>query len=61
MMATPIDAVRALRWNYRWRGVWRWCRSRIPAHGDRFGWWMVLAHPSQVVASQRALAEGVTA
>lgn len=60
---TPLHAIRALRWNYRWRGVWVWLRARslsIPGHPERPGWWLVLAHPRRVWSYQMAIAEGVT-
>lgn len=62
-MSTPVHAIRALRWNYRWRGVWCWLRSRrvvIPGRPPLIGrgWWLVLRHPSRVVALQDALASG---
>lgn len=63
-MSTPVHAIRALRWNYRWRGVWIYLRARNVilwrAGIKGRGWWLVLRYPSFVVAHQLALAEGVT-
>ncbi|MCA1571979.1 MAG: hypothetical protein LC798_17040 [Chloroflexi bacterium] len=62
-MTTPVHAVIALRWNYRWSGVWVWLKARriqIPGHSVMGpGWWLVLRRPRLVVAYQLALAEGV--
>lgn len=51
-------AIRALRWNYRWRGVWIWLKGRKRSTGLR-GWQMVLRDPRGVIDQQRAAAEGV--
>lgn len=63
-MTTPVHAIRALRWNYRWSGVWVYLRAWNPnlrrAGFDGRGWWLVLRHPRYVVGEQMALAEGVT-
>jgi len=61
-MTSPIGAIYALRWNYRWSGVWIYLRAnhRRPCRGGP-GWWLVIRYPSFVVAQQLALAEGVTA
>ena len=63
-MTTPIHAIRALRWNYRWSGVWVYLRAKNVRQWDDDirgrGWWQVLRHPSAVVAQQMAIAEGVT-
>lgn len=61
-MTTPIHAIRALRWNYRWSGVWMVLSARkitVPGHGVYGpGWWLVLRHPGLVADWQHAVAEG---
>lgn len=62
-MTTPVHAIRSLRWNYTWRGVWVYLRARNVnlwrARLKGRGWWLVLRYPALVVAQQMALAEGV--
>ena len=56
-----IRAIRALRVNYRWRGVCVWLRStvRIPGHGEDRGWRWVLLRPTTVRNFMEAVADGV--
>lgn len=53
-----LAAIRALRLNYRWRGVYRWLRGRHRRSGLR-GWQRVLRDPESVIREQHANAEGV--
>jgi hypothetical protein len=53
-----IDAIRALRLNYRWRGVWIWLRGRNQRYGGRRGWRVLLTDPERVIRDQDAIAEG---
>jgi hypothetical protein len=61
-----LRALRALRWNYRWRGVLVWLRARHQyedgcAHWTiASGWWWLLHRPDLVYGEQLAIAEGVT-
>jgi hypothetical protein len=71
-IADVLRALRSLRLNYRWRGVWVWLRAEIsavhavgayldPCGARHRGWWWVVHEPKRVRAYQLALAEGVTA
>lgn len=51
-------AVRSLRMNYTWKGVWLWLKGRKRSTGKR-GITMVLRHPDKVIAQSEATAEGV--
>jgi hypothetical protein len=53
-----ISAVRALRLNYTWRGVFVWLKGRKRSTGQR-GFVVVLRDPARVVIEQHAVAEGV--
>lgn len=60
-VAARVRAVKALRMNYRWRGVWVWLRADVSVPGTPFrgrGWKLVLRHPERVIDMQHALAEG---
>lgn len=60
-----IGAIRALRWNYRWSGVWVWLKARHRLTSSHLrevylrGWVLVLVCPTAVRNSQHALAEGI--
>lgn len=62
-VVSHVRAIRSLRWNYRWRGVWIWLRSprvRLPGRGiEGRGWWLWLRHPVLVGDWGHAMAEGV--
>lgn len=51
------DAIRALRLNYRWAGVWVYLKGRQRSTGKR-GWRMVLFHPTEVAQRMHAFADG---
>jgi hypothetical protein len=54
-----LQALRSLRWNYRWRGVWAWLKGRHVLADGRRGWQMVLREPQRVIDWQAAIADGV--
>lgn len=57
-MTLRLKALRSLRWNYRWRGVWQWLIGRhYVADGNPRGWKLVLTDPQRVINWQTAAAE----
>jgi hypothetical protein len=56
-MRLRIEAVRALRLNYRWRGVYIWLKGRKRRSGLR-GWQEILREPERVIQEQHAFADG---
>jgi hypothetical protein len=60
-----IKAIRALRMNYRWRGVYMWLKDRytytdgLGNYSQLRGWQLILWHADDIRAEQEAIAEGV--
>lgn len=59
-VALRVEAVRALRMVYTWRGVFLWLKGRKRSTGQR-GIVAVLRAPAKVTAEAHALAEGAFA
>lgn len=52
-----LAAIRALRLNYTWRGVYLWLKGRKRSTGER-GIVTVLRDPERVIQQQHAAADG---
>lgn len=55
-MRPRIEAIRALRMNYTWKGVYVWLRGR--KRDGRHGWRLLWEDPEMVRYGQEAIAEG---
>jgi hypothetical protein len=56
-VARRVAAIRSLRRNYTWKGVWIWLKGRKRSTGRR-GITMVLLDPAKVIANSEAAAAG---